>query len=68
MKRHFGDRPGLCIVLEAGTHSNWLSWCLEGLGHKVVAVSRKLATLLHRLWATAEVYDPLRNSRRLAAV
>ena len=29
----------------------------------VVAVARKLAVLLHRLWATGEVYDPLRNSR-----
>ena len=29
-----------------------------------VAVARKLAVLLHRLWVTGEVYDPLRNSRR----
>jgi len=29
----------------------------------IVAVARKLAVLLHRLWATAEVYEPLRNSR-----
>jgi transposase len=28
----------------------------------VVAVARKLAVLLHRLWVTAEVYDPLHNS------
>ena len=27
----------------------------------VVAVARKLAVLLHRLWATGEVYEPLRN-------
>ena len=32
----------------------------------VVAVARKLAVLLHRLWATAEVYRPLR-SQPLAA-
>ena len=25
----------------------------------VVAVARKLSVLLHRLWVTAEVYDPL---------
>jgi transposase len=30
----------------------------------VVAVARKLAVLLHRLWVTAEVYEPLRNSPR----
>lgn len=29
----------------------------------VVAVARKLAVLLHRLWTTGEVYEPLRNSR-----
>ncbi|MFH2000018.1 MAG: IS110 family transposase [Planctomycetota bacterium] len=28
----------------------------------VVAVARKLAVLLHRLWITGEAYDPLRNS------
>jgi transposase len=28
----------------------------------VIAVARKLAVLLHRLWVTAEVYEPLRNT------
>jgi len=28
----------------------------------VVAVARKLAVLLHSLWLTAEVYEPLRNT------
>jgi transposase len=30
----------------------------------VVAVARKLAVLLHHLWITAEVYDPLYNMHR----
>ncbi len=30
----------------------------------VVAVARKLAVLLHRLWVSAEVYDPLYNTHR----
>ena len=30
----------------------------------VVAVARKLGVLLHRLWLTGEVYDPLYNSAR----
>jgi transposase len=30
----------------------------------IVAVARKLAVLLHRLWVTGEVYEPLRNSQR----
>jgi transposase len=29
----------------------------------VVAVARKLAVLLHRLWSTAEVYEPLHSPR-----
>jgi transposase len=29
----------------------------------LIAVARKLAVLLHRLWTTAEVYQPLRNSQ-----
>ena len=30
----------------------------------VVAVARKLSVLLHRLWITAEVYEPLYNAKR----
>ena len=30
----------------------------------VVAVARKLAVLLHRLWVSGEVYEPLRNTNR----
>jgi transposase len=33
-----------------------------------VAVARKLAVLLHRLWVTAELYDPLHNARRSTGV
>ena len=30
----------------------------------VIAVARKLPVLLHRLWLTDEVYEPLRNANR----
>jgi transposase len=30
----------------------------------VVAAARKLAVLLHRLWVSGEVYEPLRNSQK----
>ena len=30
----------------------------------VVAVARKLSVLLHSLWVSAEVYEPLRNAHR----
>jgi transposase len=29
-----------------------------------VAVARKLSVLLHRLWVTGEVYEPLYNANR----
>ena len=35
----------------------------RGKKHAAVAVARKLAVLLHRLWMTGEVYDPLRTGR-----
>ena len=33
----------------------------------VVAVARKLAVLLHKLWVSKEVYEPLRNNRNQMA-
>jgi len=35
----------------------------NGKKRAVVAVARKLAVLLHRLWVTGEEYEPLRNSK-----
>jgi transposase len=35
----------------------------NGKKRAIVAVARKLAVLLHRLWVCGEVYEPLRNSR-----
>ena len=35
----------------------------------VVAVARKMAVPLHKLWVSKEVYEPLRNNRKgIAAV
>jgi transposase len=51
-------------------------WGLEYMGHSrkagakqraVVAVARKLAVLLHRLWVSGEVYEPLRRAGPAAA-
>ncbi|MGB7847159.1 MAG: transposase [Candidatus Acidiferrum sp.] len=43
----------------------------NGKKRAVIATARKLAVLLHRLWVSAEAYEPLRNSdcttRRAAA-
>lgn len=46
-------RHGLKIAARGGK---------SGKKKAVVAVARKLAVLLHRLWITGEVYEPLRNS------
>src|ERR1044071_706390 len=32
-----------------------------------IAVARKLAVLLHRLWVSGEVYEPLRNTTKAMA-
>jgi transposase len=36
----------------------------NGKKRAIIAVARKLAVLLHRLWVSGETYEPLRNSRR----
>ena len=55
-----------------GKDSDLRRWGLKlaergGRGAKrkvILAVARKLAVLLHRLWVTGEVYEPLRNASR----
>jgi len=37
----------------------------SGKKRAIIATARKLAVLLHRLWVSGEVYEPLHNSRRL---
>jgi transposase len=38
-----------------------------GKGRAVIAVARKLAVLMHRIWVTGEPWDPCHWSRRVAA-
>ena len=60
-----------CILGWRGPDTDIRRWGLElakrgGKNAKkraLVAVARKLAVLLHRLWVTGEVYEPLRNSQ-----
>jgi hypothetical protein len=33
----------------------------------VVAVARKLAVLLHKLWVSGEAYEPLRNNHKVVS-
>jgi len=38
----------------------------SGKKRAIIATARKLAVLLHRLWVSGEVYEPLHNSNRVA--
>ena len=40
----------------------------NGKKRAIVATARKLAVLLHHLWVSGEVYEPLHNSARIVAV
>jgi transposase len=59
-----------CILSRRGPDTDLKRWGLRlaergGKNAKkraVVAVARKLAVLLHRLWVTGAIYEPLRNS------
>ena len=35
MSKYFGKHAGSVVVMEAGTHSGWISRLLEGMGHEV---------------------------------
>jgi len=52
-------RFGLRIAESGGRH---------GKKRAVIAVARKLAVLLHRLWTTGEVYDPFYNAEKQSAI
>jgi len=60
-----------CILSQRGPDTDLKRWGLKlsergGKNAKkraIVAVARKLAVLLHRLWVTGEVYEPLRNNQ-----
>jgi len=60
-----------CILNRRGPDTDLKRWGLKlaergGKNAKkraIVAVARKLAIVLHRLWVTGEVYEPLRNSQ-----
>jgi transposase len=63
-----------CIMSKRAPDTDLQRWGtkLAGRGGKnarkraIVAVARKLAILLHHLWVTAEVYEPLRNNQAMA--
>lgn len=64
-----------CILRKGAPESDLQKWGMEKMGkggkrakkRAIVAVARKLAVLLHHLWATGEVYDPQYNRKAAAA-
>jgi transposase len=59
-----------CILRKGAPDSDLRAWGLTKAGtgkrakrRAVVAIARKLAVLLHRLWVTGEVYDPHYNRK-----
>jgi transposase len=64
-----------CILRKRAPESDLRTWGLGKMGkggkrakkRAVVAVARKLAVLLHHLWATGEVYDPHYNRKAAEA-
>jgi len=58
---HFGPdsdlrRWGLSLMVRGGKNAK---------KRAVVAVARKLAVLMHKLWVTGEVYEPLRDANQI---
>jgi transposase len=43
--RALGQRPRARILLEAGTESEWVAACLEGLGHEVIVADPNFAPM-----------------------
>lgn len=42
IQAYFGDRPRCRVIMEAGTHSPWVSRQVQGLGHEVVVANPSL--------------------------
>jgi transposase len=40
-----GDRPRARVLLEAGTESEWVAQCIEGLGHEVIVADPNFAPM-----------------------
>ena len=63
-----------CILRKGAPDSDLRAWGLarQQRGGKnakrraIVGMARRLAVLLHRLWVTGEVYDPLYNRKAAA--
>jgi transposase len=63
-----------CIMGKRAPDTDLKRWGTKLAGHggknarkrAIVAVARKLAILLHHLWVTGEVYEPVKNNQTMA--
>lgn len=46
-RQRFGTRPRTRIILEAGTHSPWVSRLLEEMGHQVIVANARKVRLIY---------------------
>ena len=75
-------RVGACSIVTLGRSRVGLrdklnSWILGSISAErggknakkraVIAVARKVAVLLHKLWVSGEVYEPLRNNHKVVS-
>ncbi len=42
----FGKLPPSTVALEVGTHSPWISWLIEALGHEVIVANARRVKLI----------------------
>jgi hypothetical protein len=61
----FWDRLAKIVICGAGGRNSRREEGKNAKKRAVVAVAGKLAVLLHRLWVSGEVYEPLRNSQKV---
>ena len=60
LAKSYGERLRKCGTQQVGRERGGK----KAKRRAVVAVARKLAVLLHRLWVGGEVYEPLHNSQK----
>jgi transposase len=56
LRTHFAGPPQR-VVLEAGTHSPWMSRVLAGLGHEVIVANARMVALIHQHPGKSDAVD-----------
>jgi transposase len=62
VRRYFAKQPRSRVVLEAGTHTLWMTWLLQDLGHEAIVANPRNLGLIY---ASRKKSDP-QDAHRLA--